>query len=347
MLFTVPDYYKKFKCKGSNCTDNCCIGWEIDIDPKTDVLYKNTGGSFGKFLNGCINRSGDVPFFKLAENERCALLNENNLCRIILNMGEESLCQICALHPRFCGYFGNIKEMGLGLCCERVCELIADKADSTKFETQYINEENADECDAVILENTLKIREKLLEMLQNKSISIESRLNFLAQWALPAQSLYENNSFDQITALFGSAAHCAPLSSESTKKFMALLMTLEVMDEKWTSLLKSIYDHADIILNEEAAFDAAFCQKDIIYENTAVYFIFRYFLKAVYSGDILSPMLFTFFSLRVIKLCDIFKWLKNGRKLSTKDRIDNLKLYSKEIEYSEENMDKIYDFFWQ
>ena len=30
-----PSYYRQFRCIGSDCTDNCCIGWEIDIDPET------------------------------------------------------------------------------------------------------------------------------------------------------------------------------------------------------------------------------------------------------------------------------------------------------------------------
>ena len=32
MQFTVPDYYKEFKCVASECTDTCCAGWEINID---------------------------------------------------------------------------------------------------------------------------------------------------------------------------------------------------------------------------------------------------------------------------------------------------------------------------
>ena len=27
-----PAYYKAFRCIGSDCTENCCIGWEIDVD---------------------------------------------------------------------------------------------------------------------------------------------------------------------------------------------------------------------------------------------------------------------------------------------------------------------------
>ena len=104
MLLITPDYYDDFKCKASACTDNCCIGWEIDIDEYSDAVYSSAEGEFGQFLNECIDRSSDVPSFRLGENERCSLLDENNLCRIITNMGEDCLCDICHMHPRFVNY---------------------------------------------------------------------------------------------------------------------------------------------------------------------------------------------------------------------------------------------------
>ena len=29
----VPTYFNEFACIGGACEDNCCIGWEIGIDP--------------------------------------------------------------------------------------------------------------------------------------------------------------------------------------------------------------------------------------------------------------------------------------------------------------------------
>ena len=40
MFVMIPEYYNKFKCIASKCSDNCCIGWEIDIDSKTYEKYK-------------------------------------------------------------------------------------------------------------------------------------------------------------------------------------------------------------------------------------------------------------------------------------------------------------------
>ena len=29
-----PKYVEKFKCIGGECEDNCCMGWDIDVDKK-------------------------------------------------------------------------------------------------------------------------------------------------------------------------------------------------------------------------------------------------------------------------------------------------------------------------
>ena len=41
MVFRVPSYYKNFRCIADKCPDNCCRGWEIDIDEDTLDYYKD------------------------------------------------------------------------------------------------------------------------------------------------------------------------------------------------------------------------------------------------------------------------------------------------------------------
>ena len=45
-----PAYYKAFRCIGSDCTENCCIGWEIGIDPDTAAFYDSFPGETGDWL---------------------------------------------------------------------------------------------------------------------------------------------------------------------------------------------------------------------------------------------------------------------------------------------------------
>lgn len=34
-----PSYFEEFKCIGGECSDSCCIGWNIDIDKITFRKY--------------------------------------------------------------------------------------------------------------------------------------------------------------------------------------------------------------------------------------------------------------------------------------------------------------------
>ena len=136
MILRMPEYYKSFRCIADKCKDNCCIGWEIDIDEKTACAYESTGGEFGERLRSNIS-AGEGASFILSENERCPFLNSRNLCDIILNMGEESLCYICREHPRYYEWYGDIKEGGIGLACEEAARLIlGSKSPFSYYETE-------------------------------------------------------------------------------------------------------------------------------------------------------------------------------------------------------------------
>ena len=119
----VPEYYSRFRCIASKCRNTCCAGWEIDIDPESLSRYQRMTGEFGSRVKRSISLDG-TPHFILSDHERCPLLNQNNLCDLILNEGEDALCQICRDHPRFRNYFSSRMEMGLGLVCGEAARLI-------------------------------------------------------------------------------------------------------------------------------------------------------------------------------------------------------------------------------
>ena len=74
-----------------------------------------------------------------------------------------------------------------------------------------------------------------------------------------------------------------------------------------------------------------------------MYFIYRYFMEALFDGCALPPARFAAASLLVVQLMDIELWLNRG-KFSEADRIFTAKLYSKEIEYCPENMEALRTF---
>ena len=88
----VPFYYNEFGCITSECKDNCCIGgWEIDIDDETYERYNNMTGELKHKIIDSITQNEDEEYcFKLCDG-KCPMLDDNGLCEIHKNLGEDYL----------------------------------------------------------------------------------------------------------------------------------------------------------------------------------------------------------------------------------------------------------------
>lgn len=141
MLSIFPKFYKNFLCKVDKCKHSCCKGWEIDIDEETAGKYLAMTGELGAEIRQNIGKNEDSYFFKLTEDERCPFLQKNGLCKIILNIGEENICEICTMHPRFFTMLDDVELCGVGLSCEKTCELLLGDEKDLVFYIEDTEEE--------------------------------------------------------------------------------------------------------------------------------------------------------------------------------------------------------------
>jgi lysine-N-methylase len=125
MISIIPDGFNDFTCKAGKCRHTCCQTWEIDIDEDTAAYYLSLGGELGKRLKKAIGKNADGYYFKLNHNGFCHFLRKDGLCEIITELGEDKLCDICTVHPRFFTYVEDYILCGTGLCCEAACEILA------------------------------------------------------------------------------------------------------------------------------------------------------------------------------------------------------------------------------
>ena len=95
MKKTVPDFLRDFHCIASACQDTCCAGWEIEVDSVSAEYYRSIPGAFGEELRKRLETEEGEDFFRLTRQRRCPFLDEQNLCRIYQNLGEDALCDIC------------------------------------------------------------------------------------------------------------------------------------------------------------------------------------------------------------------------------------------------------------
>lgn len=161
MKLYAPKYYKNFKCIADKCEHSCCIGWEIDIDSKTYDKYKALKNGYGDVINKSISAK-DTPHFILKDRDKCPHLDEQGLCKIILNLGEDFLCDICREHPRFYNYT-TVAEVGIGLSCQEAARTVLTSPDYAVLE--HIGEVDAIE-ENVDFDGRL-MRSEIYEILQD------------------------------------------------------------------------------------------------------------------------------------------------------------------------------------
>ena len=126
MINIDAEIYSEFICKADKCKHSCCKGWEIDIDEDTLLYYKSLDAELGNEIRQNIHE-GEDTFFKLTDDKKCPFLKDDGLCKIIEELGEDALCDICRLHPRFFVEINDYSLAGVGLSCEKASELLFEK----------------------------------------------------------------------------------------------------------------------------------------------------------------------------------------------------------------------------
>lgn len=330
MIVRLPAYCESFRCSASECSDNCCIGWEIDIDGDTASYYKSIGGDYGERLKKNID-FGDCSSFIL-KGERCPFLNENNLCDIIIALGENRLCQICSDHPRYFEWYGKLKEGGIGLCCEEAARLILTCENPLEFTEKEADFEQGDEFDEELFDYLFKAREKIFSVIYNEKAQIKSIVGSLLGFAERLQYNIDNGIY------------ILPDAEDVTEKkgdmvsVLNSLTVLESIDENWEPYLEFLIEAYGERAEQS---DFSFYQKNLL-----IYFIYRYFLKGVFDGEILSKVKLAAVSTAIITyIIEKEKELKGN--ITLKDAVDVCKLYSKQVEYSQENLDLLTDLFYE
>lgn len=327
-----PSYYKAFQCIGSACSDNCCIGWEIDVDEETLETYRKQPGTFGRRLRSCIQEEPEgQAHFILDEKERCPFLNEKNLCQVILELGEEGLCQICTDHPRFYDWFPDGKEEGLGLCCEAAAQLILQKPEGGEWE---------------LLENAEKAPEEVFPEEEQILFAVREQLIALCE-GTPELAMDKVNVYGRQLAGFHDGISWAGQFWQNSflKEVLGLYLSLEINDPAWRDMLERMMAERKVILENRARFLAAERPRLYEYNRLMVYFLYRHTMKARFDGDLYGKVFFAILSVCLIQAMGILEWSRTGG-LSHWRQIQLCKLYSKEIEYNEENTEELYQA-WQ
>lgn len=199
MKIRVPDYFKDFKCIASECEDTCCAGWEVVIDDETYNHYQKVELDFGKRLRSEIVHKDGENIFRLKGNN-CPFLNENKMCDIYSEIGEDSLCYTCKQYPRYMEEFGSLREVGISLSCPEAARLILRDCKKTEFKLSENGEEitSYNDIDAMLFINLMRCRKVIINILQNRGTDLEGRVSLVLKFANEIQEKIDENNIQGI-----------------------------------------------------------------------------------------------------------------------------------------------------
>lgn len=368
MEYIMPDYYKDFSCVGEECPDTCCAGWQIVIDEKSKKRYRKEKGIFGNRLKNEINWKEGT--FKQYEG-RCAFLNDQNLCDIYEEIGKDKLCRTCGLYPRHIEEYESLREVSLSLSCPVVAKLILEKKEPVKFlsREKKCRTEEYEDFDYLLFTKLTDTREVMFSIIQNRKIPMNWRIAILLGFGHDMQRRIRNAEIFSIDALmekYGSGKVVDFIEKkgrdyqgnimkrlEFAQNIFALLGQLEIRKKEWGIWIQkserklkkiSVEDYKKGILTFR---EIHWKQKEErlrweqIEEQIIVYFLFTYYCGAVYDRNPYAKVKMALFSLFAIEEMLFLEWLFTHQKMELSDWVGYAYQYSRELEHSDLNLDKL------
>lgn len=366
MKIKVPNYFNEFKCIGSDCPDTCCAGWGIVVDDDSYNKYSKVKGDFGDRLreNMIIDEDGE-RVFTLKGDKNCSFLNENKLCDIYSEIGEESLCYTCRQYPRYLEEFGKLRETGISLSCPEAARIILEKDEKVSYEVSENDEEidSYHDIDGLFFLELMNCRALIFRVLNREDITLNKKLSIILIMAKEIQDYIDNGENRKVALvkerylkeetiqdlLIKLDRPKDKMKYTYMKEYFNVIKNLEHFKEDPLNLkdhLKVIYgeNNEEFYIEKDLEFNEFYKEKYFKFKNISVYYIYRYLMKSIYDFDFIGKVKYTILAYLIIRDLSMKTWIQKGT-FENQDLIDISYMYSRDIEHFEENVDILGEIF--
>lgn len=300
MNYIAVDLFKDFECTADSCSSTCCAGWGIIIDRETHQKMKDEEDKLGVPAAEWLSENKDGRIVAKLVNERCYMLNEKNLCNVVLNLGPEYLSHTCTVYPRMFRNYGCVQEAYLTVSCPEVVKSLMDKPYiDFDFGEDNLPDSSFEYMELYLYESS--VRNDLLGIMQGyPQVDLMPRVFTCYQITEKALELYNQNclDYDRLNPMI--AAYCR---EDTLCTFEAQLKNIVSDEQRYSFLQKlkvvlaTVSDNSIIINYREQFieyFDKASCETyledlesfrkdmkayDKFYTNYWTYRIFEDFLS--------------------------------------------------------------------
>lgn len=315
-------------------------------------------GAFGNRLYNSIDWEEETF---LQYNGRCAFLNEENLCDIYTEAGENMFCKTCRLYPRHIEEFQGEREISLSLSCIEAGKLILGCKEPVKFVSieKNVPEREDETFDFLLYGKLIDTREAIFQILQNRKMPIKLRLSMVLALAhdmeikVQKQQLFQVDDvlqrYTDVQALekfekkVQQCSSCDENRKHAMQEIFGVFEKFEVLDSTWPSyvqeLQKILFEQSEEeYTKNRKRFLQEVLEKEVWSEQLMIYFVFTYFCGSVYDGKIYAKMQFALVSTLLIEELAMAVWKQNRFKLSFLEFVDIAHKYSRELEHSDINL---------
>lgn len=376
MKLRYPQYYENFACIAGECEDTCCAGWEIDIDDESYEYYMQVTGEFGERIRNSIKEySSEIDDFYeshgfiLQKGRRCPFLNENNLCDMILELGEDAICDVCTYTPRNFLEYGNAREISISPSCAEAGRLIFGSSQKVTFVEQETEEElgfEETEEDLEVAEAIRGARDVAIGILQNRQVDIYQRIYDFLIYAEEVQEWLNINDWNKIPLhnieeiLNAKREEISFAAEQSDERFLFFqkrldsFSGLDSINEEWERYLERL----KVLFLEEGKgqkryedtflkFRKYLKQKNLEYliEQLMVYYAFLFLARCVDDMNFWGKAQFCVSSFLMIQDMELERFYQNGEEFTVEDCVDIVRIYAKEVEHSQENLEFLEEEF--
>lgn len=315
MVIRQPEYYGAFQCLAGDCPDSCCKEWAVAVDEETLASYRSLPGPLGDAVRRSL-REEDGETVLFSQGEQCPLQQQDGLCRIHRELGEEALCQVCREYPRLRHDYGSFLELGLELSCPQAAKLIL--SDPGTVLTRQVSGGDTPDYDGEDMSLLLKSRERALALLTEKGRTTGERLALLLLWGAHVQQALDGENVFPFSRKDALEVWRNVAEPGSIWEIQNVFLELEILTLRWKEKLRSVRVRP---LSEKAL-------------PLARYLVNRYWLQAVSDLDLYGRVKFAVVS------CLLVSALEG-------DFTENAQLYSKEIENDPDNLDALLDAMYE
>lgn len=369
MRYMKPHYYDAFRCIANQCPETCCAGWQIVIDEDSLEKYSRIENSFGNRIRNSVDWTEGI-FYQY--DRRCAFLNEQNLCDLQSELGEEALCDTCRRYPRHVEEYEGLREYSLSLSCPVAAAMILKEKEPVTFQEWETDEEDEfEEFDFLMFTQLEDARDVIFQIIQNREIDLRIRMKKILNFGRKLQKcIDEERSYDVdgIIEFYrvwseegwrkdrekeenGENEAAEEIPYDRMVKNFSVFYKMEHLHSKWTKRLddtwKVLYEkgesyYRDIWNQFHIAYGYHSVNKkewERTGEQLLMFFVYTYFCGAVYDDMIYTKIALSVFSVVWIQEFFMVLWITRQGKVGMGEMIETAYSYAREVEHSDLNLD--------